>query len=164
MINHQQFCVIIGNVHAAECVGWRDIRGAAEGKKINHIILLWPCFIDLCWCSHISYLICIYWRAFRTMWAIWAMRENRALFPSPKLVLMDWSGSEKKSARYLDALDAYITWKYPCSLGMELRLQSGHRRVLADWINLMHMVMRSVCSHVGATPHRKSPRASGRQR
>lgn len=98
MINHQQFCVIIGNVHAAECVGWRDggEGGGCRGKEINHIILLWPCFIDLCWCSHISYLICIYWRAFRTMWAIWAMRENRAAFPSLKLVLMDWNGGEKK--------------------------------------------------------------------
>lgn len=96
MINHQQFCVIIGNVHngrmrgggegGAGVVMW---EGAAAGKKINHIILLWQCFIDLCWCSHISYLICIYWRAFRTMWAIWAMRENRAAFPSPELALMD---------------------------------------------------------------------------
>lgn len=70
---------------------------------------------------------------------------------------MDLSGGEKKkSAPYLDALAAYITWKYPCSPGMELRPQSGHRRVLADWIDLMHMVMGSVCSRVGNLPE---PRA-----
>lgn len=162
MINHQQFCVIIGNVHAAECVGWREGGGRGWGgccrgrKKINHIILLWPCFIDLCWCSHISYLICIYWRAFRTMWAIWAMRENRAALPSPKLRAygLEWrprggKKKRKKSAGYLDAPAAYITRKYSRSPGRELRPQSGHRRVLADWIDLMHMVIRSVCSRAG---------------
>lgn len=41
MINHQQFCVIIGNVHAAECVGWRDRRAAAVGKKNqSHYIIV----------------------------------------------------------------------------------------------------------------------------
>lgn len=151
--------------------GGGGVGGGCRGKKkkkINHIILLWPCFIDLCWCSHISYLICIYWRAFRTMWAIWAMRENRAALPSLKLRAygLEWrprGGKEKKkkkSAGYLDAPAAYITRKYSRSPGMELRPQSGHRRVLADWIDLMHMVTRSVCSRAGVpTPRRKSPRS-----
>lgn len=71
-------------------------------------------------------------------------------FPARSSCLWIGVAVRKKSARYLDALGAYITRKYPCCLGMELCPQSGHRRALADWIDLMHMVIRSVCSHVGA--------------
>lgn len=41
---------------------------------------------------------------------------------------------------------------------MELCPQSGHRRVLADWIDLVHMVIASVCSRVGNLPE---PSADG---
>lgn len=40
------------------------------------------------------------------MWAIWAMRENRAVFPSPKLVLMDRSAGRavKKKIKKVHAI------------------------------------------------------------
>lgn len=153
MINHQQFCVIIGNVHAAECVGWRDVgRGAAEGKKS----------ITLYYCGR-ALLTSVGVHTFHTWFVSTGGRLEQCgqfgrwgktgqHFPAWSSCL--WIGvavrRKKKNARYLDALAAYITGKYPCSLGMELRPQSGHRRVLADWIDLMHTVIRSVCSHVGA--------------
>lgn len=130
MINHQQFL----------CNHWQRARrripyeGEKLQRKINHIILLWTCFIDLCWCSHISYLICIYWRTFRTMSAIWEMRKNRAAFSSLKPMLIDWVLLYEKEPLCLDPLPAYIKWNTQNGW-MELCPDSGHQNICSSgWL------------------------------
>lgn len=122
-------------------------------RKINHIILLWTCFIDLCWCSHISYLICIYWRAFRTMWAIWAMRKNRAEFLSLEPMLIDWVLLHTKKGETTEMYFLLTFNKIPWGIQID-RWWVDLRALVSDrQYNVWHLLFRQTTVNKGWMSH-----------